>query len=145
MPIPETQATLKSFFETGDKPTQAQFAELIDTMFALYQLTQTAANAAVATANLALAAAGVTLVSAPGATTAPVADQKLNVASITYLGIPLGFYRFRITFTTPYVNLRHIPVVLNNLTKLTPSNAGYIDVEVQNNGSRWDLVVFGQQ
>ena len=26
----ETRATLKAFFETGDKPTQAQFVDLID-------------------------------------------------------------------------------------------------------------------
>lgn len=31
----ENRATLKTFFETGDKPTQAQFADLIDSLFAL--------------------------------------------------------------------------------------------------------------
>lgn len=30
-----TRADLKQFFETGDKPTQAQFADLIDSLFAL--------------------------------------------------------------------------------------------------------------
>jgi len=30
-----TRATLKEYFETGDKPTQAQFEELIDSMFCL--------------------------------------------------------------------------------------------------------------
>ena len=29
------RAALKAFFETGDKPTQAQFADLIDSLFAL--------------------------------------------------------------------------------------------------------------
>lgn len=32
-----TASTLKSYFETGARPTAAQFAELIDTVFALYQ------------------------------------------------------------------------------------------------------------
>lgn len=31
----ENRVTLKEFFETGDKPTEAQFADLIDSLFAL--------------------------------------------------------------------------------------------------------------
>lgn len=30
------RTTLKSYFETGDKPTEAQFIDLIDTLFSLY-------------------------------------------------------------------------------------------------------------
>lgn len=31
--VPQTQTTLKSYFQTGLRPSQAQYAELIDTMF----------------------------------------------------------------------------------------------------------------
>jgi hypothetical protein len=45
MPIP-TREDLKSFFETGDTPTQAQFGELIDAIYDLAQQSQDAADAA---------------------------------------------------------------------------------------------------
>lgn len=45
MPIP-TRATLKSYFETADQPTQTQFAALIDAMYDMAQeATDTAAAA----------------------------------------------------------------------------------------------------
>lgn len=44
--VPQDLTTLLSYFETGDKPTQDQFEELIRTMFYLYQQTVDAAEAA---------------------------------------------------------------------------------------------------
>lgn len=49
MPI-TPRATLKSYFETGDTPNQAQFAALVDTMFDLTQSLTDAAEAAAAVA-----------------------------------------------------------------------------------------------
>ncbi len=37
MPVPYSAVNLKARFETGDIPTQQDFADLIDTMFALFQ------------------------------------------------------------------------------------------------------------
>lgn len=54
MPIP-TRAELKAYFETGDHPTQAQFAALIDAMFDLFQEAIDQADAAVADAAAAVA------------------------------------------------------------------------------------------
>lgn len=48
---PQTQAVLTSYFLTGLTPTQEQFAELIGTMFFLYNETVAAAAAAAAQAN----------------------------------------------------------------------------------------------
>ncbi len=56
MPIPETQANLKSFFETGDIPNQTQFASLIDTMFYNDQDAKNVANQAATDAAAAVAA-----------------------------------------------------------------------------------------
>ncbi len=50
MAIPQSEATLLSYFETGDKPTQAQFEEFIRTMFYLYNAMLAAAAAAQAAA-----------------------------------------------------------------------------------------------
>ncbi len=44
--VPQDLSTLLSYFQTGDKPTQDQFEELIRTMFYLYQETVDAAAAA---------------------------------------------------------------------------------------------------
>lgn len=143
MPIPESQATLKSFFETGDKPTQAQFAELIDTMFYLYQAAQTAANAAVVTANAAMAATGLAMFSAPavgGLGAAVVPDQQQNISSITYIGAQV----YRVTFVTPFINLRYLVAMTTNLV-VSAKNAGYIDVLMSTTNTRNELLIFGVQ
>jgi hypothetical protein len=44
--VPQTEANLLSYFQTGDKPTQDQFEELIRTMFYLYNVVVTSAAAA---------------------------------------------------------------------------------------------------
>ena len=54
MPIP-TRAELKAYFETGDHPTQAQFAALIDAIYDLAQQNSDDAAAAVASADAAVA------------------------------------------------------------------------------------------
>ena len=33
----QTKTTLKSYFNTGDKPTEAQFADLIDSCYSLFE------------------------------------------------------------------------------------------------------------
>lgn len=73
MPIPQSQSILKSYFETGDFPTQAQFAEFIDTMFFLYQDAQANAANALAAANSALAQA-----------------NKMVPAVFVFIGVPTG-------------------------------------------------------
>lgn len=57
MPIP-TRATLKSYFETADQPTQVQFAALVDAIYDLSQFAIDESEAAVAAAE-AIAAASI--------------------------------------------------------------------------------------
>lgn len=53
MPIP-TRETIKAYFETGDVPTQVQFAALIDAVYDLSQQANDNADAAVATVTASL-------------------------------------------------------------------------------------------
>jgi hypothetical protein len=134
MPIPETQTNLKSFFETGDLPTQAQFAELIDTMFYLYNDAKDSADAATAVAAAAVASAE--------AVSAPVIVQFTNdeftnaivglatgVASV----VNIGAYNFRVTFTTPFLNTLYKVMVAQGMTILA-LNTNYIDVHAPGPG-----------
>lgn len=52
MPIP-TREDIKAYFQTGDHPTQAEFAAMIDAMYDMAQQSDAKAAAAVATANAA--------------------------------------------------------------------------------------------
>jgi len=97
MPIPQDEVTLLSYFETGDKPTQAQYAELIQTMFALVQEAFDEAAAATAVAEAAEERAPKALANAthPGAGTTYTLTYQHNIANIQTLAGP----KTRITFT----------------------------------------------
>ncbi len=66
MPVPYTAAELKARFETGDTPTQQDFADLIDTVFHMAQQAQDQADAAVALAEKASKCYGLATVTYPG-------------------------------------------------------------------------------
>lgn len=104
-----TQLELYGLFQTGLAPTQQNFGDLIDTVFAGDAATMSAANAAVATANAAAAivnalpfkaAASFTFVgnAASGDVTFV---SRMNVASITWKRSGHYTYTFTVTFATP--------------------------------------------
>lgn len=109
MAIPQSQTTLKSYFETGDVPTQAEFAELIDTMFALYQDAIDSADAAQAAADAAeaaaLAGAAKAIVSATYNAGWTIIGNDLNVDSITIVGGSV-----RVTFTEAFADANYVVV-----------------------------------
>lgn len=152
MPIPQTQVNLRSYFETGDVPTQAQFAEFIDTMFYLYQQSQNTANAAVAAAAAATSATGRVLAKWTNAAV-PVTVMSSNTQSIVRTATAGGFYTFRVTFLTPFnsVNYLVLPTITTgvggtaNPTILTKTT-NYIDVQmVVGTYTHVELVLFGLQ
>jgi hypothetical protein len=150
MPIPQDQTVLKSYFETGDTPTQAQFAELIDTMFALVQAAQNTANAAQATAN-SLAASGAlakvfATVKADGP---PVLEDGFGVSSVTSQALSSGQRTVRINFTTPRAD-NHYTIAVRAVAGTTgveldvvlvARNAAFIDLKVLD-GARLFFVMF---
>jgi hypothetical protein len=104
MPIP-TREAIKAYFETGDVPTEAQFAEFIDAVYDLAQESQDTATDAV---NIATAAAARTPVAmglvkiASGANAAPVAPVAHREVACT-IGVvqntPGGLYPRAVTAT----------------------------------------------
>lgn len=83
--VPQTQTTLKSYFQTGDRPTQAQYDELIDTMF--WYIGQTYTNAQYAAqqaANLQTIYQGyVNFTISVGATITNSIGNSFNVANVS--------------------------------------------------------------
>lgn len=67
MPVPFTATQIKAWFETGDVPTQQQFADFVDTIFHMVQQAQDQADAAVALAEQAAQCYGLVTLSYPGA------------------------------------------------------------------------------
>lgn len=106
MPIPQTETILKSYFETGDQPNQAQFAELIGTMFYLFQQAMDAAETAQDDAASALARQPQALVKAtyPGSGSSYTVDAAaINISSITVdTSGGSNAPKVRVTWTTPF-------------------------------------------
>ena len=131
--IPQTEPVLKSYFETGDKPTEDQFVEFVGTMFHNDQVTQGQAAAAEATADAALAAA--TTAALLKATFVAIGtnytiNAQKNVASVQFVATNS---RLRINFTTPFADANYIISVTSNETtdtQLTISNqtTGYFEL-----------------
>lgn len=131
MPIPQDQAVLKSYFNTGDKPTEAQFAELIDTMFALYQDAKDTANGAVAL--IAAAAARYPRVYGYIKKVPPTLVNGYGIATVTT--ITLGV---RITFTTPFADTNYTILLTevdgysgaNPSVYISAKNVAWVDVKM---------------
>ncbi|HEV8523080.1 MAG TPA: hypothetical protein VGQ71_01165 [Terriglobales bacterium] len=108
--IPQTETILKSYFQTGDKPDQLEFEELIGTMFHQDQLAITTADDAADVAADAMALAPVCLLKATagGGVTPPwtLAAQR-NVAAMA----SIGSGTVRITWTTAFPNVNYVPVI----------------------------------
>ncbi len=98
--IPQDEVMLLSYFQTGDKPTQDQFGELIGTMFYQFQSLSDRMDALELLVADAIARAPQALASAlwPGAGTIYTLEYQVNVAQIQVLSAPT---RFRITFIDP--------------------------------------------
>lgn len=103
--IPQTETILKSYFETGDKPVQQEFEELIGTMFYYDALALNAADAASDLATEAIALAPVCLLkyTVSGGTI----NAQRNVASVALISSG-GFDAWRITWTNPFADANYI-------------------------------------
>lgn len=135
MAIPQSQATLKSYFETGDMPSQAQFAELIDTMFYLYNEVVASSAAAASDAADALDAVNnygpkvLAKFTSNGATVTLTAGS-LNVASVTKVaGSGVGPFTYRITFTTAFASGAYKTLTSGGCS-MTAQTTTYVDVVV---------------
>jgi hypothetical protein len=98
MTIPQTQAVLLSYFQTGAEPTQDEFAEFIETMFYLYNEAVNAAAAAQAAQAAAPGPVVILSVTIAGGV-ATLTGAQTNVASL----VPSG-ENFALTFTTAFGN-----------------------------------------
>ncbi len=158
MPVPYSQNNLKGRFQTGDTPTQQDFADLIDTLFYLNQVALDTSAAAVASAAAALADSGRMMWStqvSPGIVFTN--DIEINIASIVHTGTaPNGVTGlYRVTFTTPFTNAFYVASLTSPITAgganstllyIVAQNAAYIDVGVYNDSIpyRFALVLTGQ-
>jgi|GEM_PF-5949554 hypothetical protein len=131
--IPQTQLTLQSYFQTGDVPTQAQYLELIGTMFYLYNALNTSVNNAVAQINAATAAieaiAPQVLVRftalVPASTPPAIIGAATNVASITNVAD-----KNRLTFTVPFANTNYKVFIVGGT--VATLNANWMDISAAN-------------
>jgi len=113
--VPQTETILKSYFETGDQPTQTQFEEFIGTMFYLYQLAQNTAVQASDNADDAVSHAPLAMVTARYVSgTAYTLDSQQNIASIQTRRVSdsvldnVGNLKLRFNFTTPIVDANYV-------------------------------------
>lgn len=112
MPIP-TRAALKAYFETGDKPTQAQIAELIDAIYDLNQ--QTADNAR--------AVAPVALVYATRVGTVWTIQRATSVDTVTHISTTATARVVRVTFSAALPDVNYIVTGSSDKTISTTSAA----------------------
>jgi hypothetical protein len=133
--IPQTQTILQSYFVTGAEPTQAQFTELIGTMFYLYQSAVNSAAAAAATAaalagSSPLAAVRCTIINTtlnnPGAVTiskqANIASVQLyNTGGTDVYGVPVIALQINFAAALPDANYQSLGCYLNPANGFTPS------------------------
>lgn len=140
MPIPQDQTVLKSYFETGKVPTQAQFAEWIDTMFALFQQAQTTANNAVAIASAITTGIRVFgLVSSAG-----VLQDGYGCATSQ-----LGAGVVRITFDDAFADTNYTLLLLcwnsngdHVIGEGVTKALGHVDVELPASAAKLNFVIF---
>lgn len=136
MPVPFDATTMKSWFETGDKPTQQQFADVIDTFMAKFQEAIDAAEAAEDAVTTFLAAPGArakafvnTTVAAP-----PVVADSYGVSGVTSVGSGGGTRTVRITFMSAFADTNYTFVancydanVLGSIT-VAAKNVAYLEL-----------------
>ncbi len=137
--VPQSQATLKSYFETGDKPSQAQFAEVIDTMFwYINDLNARTAAAEQAAADAARAAATVLLKAsfAAGTKTWNISDQ-VRVASVVVVDPQAVQLVHRVTFSgNPFANANYKLLLSHNYPEIGSLGGNqYLTILAQNLGS----------
>ncbi|HWY74823.1 MAG TPA: hypothetical protein VN281_04365 [Verrucomicrobiae bacterium] len=139
--IPQTQNILQSYFQTGDVPNQAQYLELIGTMFYYISQLNNSFNTAQTLINNAVTAiqqvapqviAGFNTGSGAPTLIGGGGDQT-NVASVTFIGP-----NYRITFTTPFGNATYKPICQG--CSVQAQTANYLDVSALNNVNAYVLI-----
>jgi hypothetical protein len=120
MPVPYSQANLKARFETGDIPTQQDYADLIDTFFSLFQTAEDDAAAALVAANAAAAGLAAWSGSFTTATVTFTETMNRNIASVTPTIVGVGVaWDLRFNFTVAFANANYLVLV---------GNAGQADI-----------------
>jgi hypothetical protein len=118
--IPQSEIILRSYFETGDQPTQDQFAELIGTMFYLAAQAAAIASSAGSDAAAALARTPLAVCSAkyPGSGAGYTIEEGNNVSAVAFqnFGNPTTRH-VRFSFTVPIVDADYVV----SLTPLDPA------------------------
>ena len=139
MAIPQTETILKSYFETGDKPKQLEFEELIGTMFYYDSLALEAAQDAQDAADEAIGLAPTCLLKYTVSGT--TINAQRNVASVTSISSG-GFPAFRITWTNPFANEHYIVQItwsdgtVNTMgMRILSQQATHIDIRFFNGAS----------
>ena len=117
MPIPESAAVLKSYFQTGDKPTQAQFADWIDTMFSIVQ---TATDAAEAAAAAAAAAQKLRVLLVMTSNASMTIYENIGIDSVTVTA-GVGTQIFRFNFTNAFPDTKyHVTILYDGEAQTAP-------------------------
>jgi hypothetical protein len=166
MAIPQTQSNLKSYFNTGDQPTEAQFGELIDTMF--YYLGDLQAQIGTLETSIADQPGLASVFLQTTAVATPVTTGYLGAASVvstatrTLNDVTPGvgnvtMRTLRITFSTPFATTDYTVLAFSNTARpvgsgspaavahpLMPSQVGknvaYVDIELKSGDALYLLI-----
>lgn len=151
--VPQLQAVLESYFETGDKPGETQFREFIGTLFALYVDAKTTANEAAADAAEAQSHVPLAMVAAHYVSgTTYTIDSSDNVASVD---IPNSLpFTIKVNFTAPMpdadfiVSITSTALDQSNLIRITAKDPAYIQFimgsgsGLRNVGQAFEMIVY---
>ena len=119
--IPQTQTVLKSYFQSNSIPTQAQYAELIDTMF--WYVNQTYSNSLVSATNAAKAqavfkAGSNFLIPAADTNAVPLlfSNNVAAVGDVYYHGGGPDYHIFTVSFQSSLGSTNYAVYFSNNFT-----------------------------
>lgn len=150
LPVPNTAENLKSYFETGDIPTEAQCANLIDTMFANdAECAAAAAEAAEAAAEVQSAMDGAHFAAAAKLqwlTGDPSTWRKVksyNIGTVEQENPEV--LRFKVTFITPFDDANYVvdgQAFGNGVFTIHSRNAAYFEFNVSLAQNNADVVIF---
>jgi len=139
--IPQTQSVLKSYFQTGLVPTQAQFAELIDTMFFEYQNMQSNVDDAQAYLTLATESLITCAVNAQMRYTGSTWVTTGAGASGGLTGLPPSL-TMRFTFSSPRPNTSYLTLASGTVSNKTVNYCDVLIGSAPSSGTVVSLVVF---
>jgi len=159
--VPQLESILKSYFETGDRPSQTEFDEFIGTMFYLYVDAKTTAIDAANDAADAVSHAPMAMVAAHYVSgTSYAIDAQSNITSVETRRVSdsvldnVGNRKLRFNFTTPLASVDYVvsftPFSASqswSQVQLIAKTVNYIEIAVEVSGSgaavtNVELIVF---